>query len=44
MPRPNQVAAPHANATTVTELNGIKIAHTTGDNCPLAAIATPTAL
>ncbi len=42
--RPAHVAAPQANATTVTELTGIRIAHTTGESFPLAAIATPTRL
>ena len=34
--------APHANATTLTELNGISTAHTTGDSNPRAAMAIPT--
>ena len=39
--RSAQVVAPHANATTVIELNGIRTAHTTGESRPDAAMATP---
>jgi hypothetical protein len=39
-----QRVAPMANNTTVTELSGIKTAHTSGDNSPAAAMETPTTL
>ena len=39
--RAAHVVAPQANATTVAELSGIKIAHTTGDKRPLAAMLMP---
>jgi hypothetical protein len=35
---------PHANSTTETELNGIRIAEITGDNMPAAAMPMPNAL
>ena len=41
---PSHAVAPQANATTVAELNGIKIAQTIGDNSPAAAMLTPTRL
>ncbi len=39
--RAAKVVAPHANATTVAELMGIKIAQTIGDNHHAAAMLTP---
>jgi hypothetical protein len=42
--RAAQVAMPHANNTTLTELSGIRTAHTTGDKIPAAAILTPAML
>jgi hypothetical protein len=42
--RLSHFVAPQANATTVTELNGIRMAQTTGDNRPLAATLIPATL
>ena len=44
IPAPSQEVIPQVNVTTVMELNGIKIAHTTGDSNPAAAMLTPATL
>jgi len=39
--RAARLVVPHANSTTETELNGIKVAATSGDKPPAAATLTP---
>lgn len=41
---PSQVVTPLENAITVMELSGIRMAQTTGDRLPLAAMPIPTML
>ena len=41
---PSHAVAQQEKATTVAELRGIKIAQTTGDRIPAAAMLTPTRL
>ena len=41
---PSQVVTPEANAITVTELSGMRIAQTMGDRFPLAAMLMPATL
>ena len=43
-PAPSRAVRPQANATTVTELTGIRMAQITGDSSPRAAMLTPTML
>ncbi len=42
--RPSRAVSPQANATTVTELSGIRMAQMTGDISPQAAMLMPTTL